>query len=118
LGCHHQGVIRVDPQFLGDLLVGEVQAHEVEAHDPDPERLVVAGEDRVDQVVEPLAAAVALIALALGLGVVMPFLGDLGGPAPRAPHAVGPAHRPHGLEALGVVDQGLTVDHRRASRGA
>jgi hypothetical protein len=28
---HHLGVIGIDPQLLGDLLVGEVQAHEVEA---------------------------------------------------------------------------------------
>ena len=38
--------------------------------DPDPQRLVVAGEDRAGQVVEPLAAAVALVALPLRLGVV------------------------------------------------
>ena len=40
------------------------------------------------------------------------------GYTPGAPHAIRPAHRPDGLEALGVVDQGLEVDHRRASRGS
>jgi hypothetical protein len=60
-GGHPPGVIRVEVEFLGDLLVGEVQPHEVQAQDPDPQRLVVAGEDRPGQVVEPAAAAVALI---------------------------------------------------------
>ena len=59
-----------------------------------------------------------LVALPLGLGVVPAVLGDLGGAAPGAPHAVRPAHRPDGLEALGVVDEGLDVDHRRASLGS
>ena len=71
---HHLGVVLVEVQFLGDLLVGEVQAHEVQAQDPDPQRLVVAGEDGVGQVVEAAAAAVALVALPLRLGVVPPVL--------------------------------------------
>ena len=36
VGRHHLGVIRIDAQLLGDLFVGEVQPHEVEAQDPDP----------------------------------------------------------------------------------
>src|SRR3954462_13081569 len=79
---------------------------------------MVSGEDGPGQVIEPLAAAVAVVAPALGLGVVMPVLGDLGGAALGAPHAVGPAHRPDRLEALGVVDEGLDVDHRQASLGS
>ena len=117
LGGHHLGVIGVDVQLLGDLLVGEVQPHEVQAQDPDPQRLMMAGEDRIGQVVEPLTAAVAVVALTFGLGVVPAVLGDPVGATPGAPHAIGPAHRPDGLEALGVVDEGLDVDHRRASLG-
>jgi hypothetical protein len=57
------------------------------------------------------------VPLPLGLGVVVTVPGDLGATAREAPHAVRPAHQPHGLEAFGVVDQGLGVDHRRASPG-
>jgi hypothetical protein len=35
-GGHHLGIVGVDPEFLRDLPVGEVQAHEVQAKDPDP----------------------------------------------------------------------------------
>src|SRR4051794_40825762 len=78
----------------------------------------MAGEDGPTQVIEPLAASPAEIALPHGLGVVVPVLGDHGGAALGARHAVGPAHGPDSLEALGVVDQGLDVDHRRASLGS
>jgi hypothetical protein len=35
---HRLGIIGIDLQLLGDLLVREVQAHEVQAQDPDPKR--------------------------------------------------------------------------------
>jgi hypothetical protein len=73
---------------------------------------MVPGEDGVNQVNELRVAAVTVVALSLRLGVVSAVLCDLGGATPGAPHAVWPAHRPDGLEALGVVDQGLDVDHR------
>jgi len=82
LGGHHLGIVGVDVQFLGDLLVGEIQPHEVQAQHPDPERLMVPGEDGVGQIIEPLVAAVAVVALSFPLGVVPAFLGDLGGATP------------------------------------
>ena len=60
---HDLGVVGVDTQLLGDLLVGEVQPHEVQAQHPDPQRLVMPGEDRPGQVVEPRPAGVAAISL-------------------------------------------------------
>src|SRR5262245_49412799 len=66
--------------------------------------------------VVPLATALAVIPLASGLGTVVPVLDDVDGAAPGTPHAVGPAHRPDRLEALGIVDQGVNVDYQRASR--
>ena len=93
-------------------------AHEVQAQDPDPQRQVMAGEDGIGQVVEPLATAMAVVSLALGLGVVRSVLGDLVGATLDAPHAVGPAHLPERVEALGVVDENLNVDPYRVSQGA
>src|SRR5262249_47523277 len=117
-GGHYLGIVGVDPQLLSDLLVGEVQAHEVQAQDPDLQRLVVPSEYRPGEVVEPLAAAVAAVPLASGPGVVVPVLDDVDGAASGAPHAVGPVHRPDRLEAPSIVDEGLNVDQQRASRGA
>jgi hypothetical protein len=60
----------------------------------------------------------ALVALPVGLGVVPTLLGDGGGAALGASHPLRPPHRPDGLEAFGVVDEGLDVeDHRRGIPG-
>ena len=75
---HRPGVILVDIKLLGNLQPGEVQAHQVEARDPGLQRLVVAGEDRPGEVVEPLATATALVTLSVRLGVVPPVLDHRG----------------------------------------
>ena len=113
LGGHLLGIIGVEVQLLGDLCVGEVQAHEVQAQDPDPQRLMVPGEDGPGQVIEPLPAAVALVALPVELGVIPPVLGHLGTAALGASSPLRPPHGPDGLEALGIVDRGLDVEHHR-----
>ena len=76
---HHLGIIGINPQFLGDLLVRQVQPHEIEAQNPDPQRLMMPGEDRPTEVIEPLAAAVAAITLALGQGIIPPVLDHFAG---------------------------------------
>src|SRR6476660_845759 len=73
---------------------------------------MVIGEDRAGQVVETAAAGVALVTLAMGLGVVPTVLDDLERRAMRASHTVGPTHRADGFQALGVVDEVLDVHHR------
>ena len=73
---------------------------------------MVPREDRPAEVVEPLGTAVASITLALGLGVILSILDHLDGAAFGAIEPTGPTHRPDGLEALGIVDEALEVDHR------
>src|SRR5215210_8160234 len=76
----------------------------------------MAGEDGVGQVVEALATASALIALAMRLGVIPTVLDDRIRGALRAGHAVGPAHLADRLVALGVVEEVLDVHHRSMPR--
>jgi hypothetical protein len=71
---HPLGVIGMEVQLLRDLLVGEVQAHEVEAEGPDLQRWMMAGEDRPGQVVEATGAIAALVALAGRLGIIASLL--------------------------------------------
>jgi len=71
----------------------------------------MAGEDGVGQVVEALAAAPALVALAVRLGVIPAVLDDRIRGAAGAGHAVGPAHVPDRLVALGVVEKVLDIHH-------
>src|SRR5690349_19702439 len=96
-------------QLPGDLPVGEVQAHQVEAEHPDPERPVTAGQDRAAQVVEAGAASRAAVPLPLRLDVIPAVAGDSGAAAMRAADALRPAVLPDQLEAARVVDQGQQV---------
>ena len=108
---HLLDVALVEFELLGDLQAGEVQAHEVGAEDPGAQRLVVAGEDGAGEVVEPPAAGLAEVALAMRLGVVAAVLDDLGGPAVGAVHAAGPTERPDRVVTPGIIDQVAEVDH-------
>jgi hypothetical protein len=63
-------VERADVKFPGDLQSWQVKAHEIQVVDPGPLRLVRAPDDGVGRVVEALAAALALVALAAGPDVI------------------------------------------------
>ena len=76
LGRHHLGVVGVEIQLVADLLIREIQSHEIEAEDPDPQRLVMAGENGPGQVVEVFLTGLALVTLTLGLGGVVTLFGD------------------------------------------
>lgn len=66
---HAVQIILVQVQFLGNLGVGQVQAHEVQTQHPYRQRLVMACQHRAGQVVEAFAARLALIALAMLLRI-------------------------------------------------
>src|SRR4051795_3141302 len=99
-------------EFPGDLPVGEVQPHQVQARHPDPQRPVAPGQHGAGQGVEADPAVVAAVALPVGLGVVPAVAGDPGAAAVRAADALGPAVLPDQLEASRVIDQ-----RRQGSRG-
>src|SRR3954452_11876058 len=64
---HELHVRLAQAQLLGDLPVREVEAHEVQAQNPDPQRLVMAGQDVAGQVVEAGAAGGAAVTLPVRL---------------------------------------------------
>src|SRR5262249_31402194 len=70
LRAHPLGVVRIEIQLAGNLLVGEVQAEEIQAEDPDPQGLMMAGEDGPGQVVEPAGTRLAEVALPGRLNLV------------------------------------------------
>ena len=71
--------------------VGQVQAHEVEAQHPDPQRLMAAGQRRAGEVVEAPGARLATIPLPIGLsfGVPVPDHRVTPQPGQRRPPASG-----------------------------
>ena len=113
---HGLHVTDIEVELAGDLRVRQVQAHEVEAQDPDPQRLMMAGENCVGQVIEARLTGRAAVTLALGLPIVMTMPGHLVTLAYRGNARLrATADR---VKALGLIDQGLKVDqavHRSAS---
>src|SRR4051794_8976873 len=99
-----------ETQFRGDLPVGQVQTHEVEAQHPDPQRLVVPGQHCPAAVVKARRARLAAIPLPMRLRVVMPVPDHRVAAASRATDALWPAVLAHQGEALRVVEQGCEVD--------
>jgi hypothetical protein len=110
---HRLHVIFVQAQFPGDLSVGQVQTHEVEAQDPDPQRLMMASQNRACQVVKPRFTVLAAVALPMALCVIMAVTNDRARRAGRATHTIGPSMLTDQLIALGVIDQSREIDQRR-----
>src|SRR4051812_5375304 len=110
---HGLHVGRAQAQLQGDLPVREVQAHEVEAQHPHPQRLMVSGQRRAGEVVKAPGAGLTAIALPMRLGVVAPVPDYRTAAAAGAAHALGPAMLAHQREAFGVVQQPREVDQFR-----
>src|SRR5215207_5681446 len=88
---HGLHVGRAQAQFQGDLLVREVQAHDVEAQHPHPQRLMVPGQRRAGEVVKAPGAGLTAIALPVRLGVVTPVADHREAVTPGTAYALGPA---------------------------
>ena len=97
---------------MADLFIREIQPQEIEAENPDPQRLVMAGENGPGQVIEVFLTGLALIALALRLGRIVALFGDRNRVAMGTGYTLGPSQLADGLEALQVVDEVLDLDHR------
>ena len=98
-------------EFFSNLVVRQVQPHEIQAQYPHPQGLVMTSEDRVRQIVEASLTGLAQIALTLGLGIVVPLLDHLRTVTSWTKDTVWPTQGTDGRKAFGVVDEGLNVYH-------
>ena len=108
---HRLDVVSIHVEFLGDLQTRQIQTHKVEANDPSLQGLMMTCEDGSSEIVKPFLATVAEVALAIGLSVVTAVLDNSIARAIRTNDDIRPSHVADGLEALGVVDEVLDVDH-------
>ena len=111
-GLHHPlpklpgqllGIIFVDSQFMGDLAIAQIQPHQVQPGNPDPQWLVMARKHRSSQVVKLLLTCQTAISLSGTLTLVPALFGDLVHVAVRTPHPFWPAVGPDDLKTLVVV---------------
>src|SRR6476659_8868046 len=106
-----------EAQFLSDLPVGEVEAHEVEAQHPDPQRLMMPGQHSAGEIIKATRTGLAPIPLPVRLRVVAAVAHHGGTAATGAAHALRPAMLPHQGEALGIVDQRGKIDQAQYRHG-
>jgi hypothetical protein len=105
LGGHLLNVTTIDIQLLCDLLIGEVQSHEVQTQDPDFEGLMMSCEDGFSEIIESLPARFAFIALPIGLCIIEASFDDVPGITERALSLLRPAKLTYGIIALGIINQ-------------
>jgi len=114
---HRMDVVFIQVQFPGDLQIGEVQSHEIQTQDPDPQRLMMAGQDRPGQIIEATAAAFATVALAVGLFLIVAIADHRMARTARTLDAVGPTMLTDQIVALRVINERGEVDQLRDSHG-
>jgi hypothetical protein len=110
-------VVFIQTQFSGDLEIGEVQSHEIQAQDPDPQRLMMAGQDCPAQVIEATTASFATVALTVVLSIIVAIANHRMARTARTFDAVGPTILTDQLKALPVVNKGGEVDQLWDSHG-
>src|ERR1700747_3491674 len=103
-------ITAVQRQFLRNLLIRDIQAHEIETQHPDFQRLMMARKNGVGQIIKAGIAVVALIALACRFRVIEAALDDLGGLTRWTRNTVWPAQLADGLIALHIINETLDID--------
>jgi hypothetical protein len=111
LGRHPLDVILIQTQFLADLMVGEIQAHEVQTQNPDLQRLVMPGQDGSRQIVEIAVTDRAAVFLPGGLARIATLFRYGCGGAVGAMHTFRPTQFADLGVTLGIVQQVLKMDH-------
>ena len=106
---HVVDVIVVQAQLLGDLLVRQVQPHEIQTQDPDPKRLMVSGQNSTGQVIEPRPAVLAPVALPMPLGLIMAMADHRGTGTGGEANSVRPSMVPDQLIALSIKEVRLII---------
>ncbi len=95
----------IEIEFLGNLVIREVEPHEIQAQYPHPKGLMMTGKDRVRQIVKASLAGLTQVALTLGLGVVASLFSHRKALTTWTTDTVWPAEGADGLKTLGGVDE-------------
>jgi hypothetical protein len=116
LFCHLLHIILIQTQFLGDLLVRQIQSHQVQAQHPYLQRLMVGRQHRRSQIIEVPLATRAVILLTRRLRPIETLFANRLRVAMRTGHALGPPQFSDRFIALRIVKQVLELYHGVISR--
>ena len=103
-------ITAIHVQFVGNLVIRYIQAHEIETQYPDFQRLMMSRKNRVGQIIKAGVTVGTLIALTGGFRVIKTALDDLCGLTSWAHDAIWPAQLADSLITLNIIDQIRDID--------
>jgi hypothetical protein len=104
----------VQAQFLCNQQVAQIETHQVQAQNPDFQRLMMAFKDTFSQVIKPLGAGVTVIPLSLFLSSVLASFRHLSRPTLGTVYTGRPPQVAYFDIASFIIDQVLDLEHRLA----
>ena len=113
LSGHLLHITAIERQCLPNLLVRQVESHEIQTQDPDFQRLMMARKDGVGQIIKALVTIVTLVALTRGFRVIKAALDDVLRLTRGAGDTIWPASCAYRLITLHIIDQIRDVDLHR-----
>ena len=109
LSSHLMDIASVKVQLFGNLIVGQIQSHEIEAQYPNFEGLMMSGKNGSCEIIKAFSAIFAFIALPGGVLIVVTFFDCAYGITKRALTPFWPTKFANSLIALHIIYQGLYV---------
>jgi hypothetical protein len=98
-------ISRLAIEFLGNVLVRQVEPHEIQASSPHPQGLMLTGKDRVRHIVEASLTGRPQVTLTLRRGSISALFGDCRAATSWTLDTVRPAEGTDGLNTFGVVNE-------------
>ena len=105
-------ITAIQGQFVGNLLIRQIQSHEVQTQYPHFQRLMMSGKNSVRQIIKASVTVMTLITLTGGFGIIKALLDDLYGHTRGTRDALWPAELADGLITLHIIDETLDIDLR------
>jgi len=102
LAGHLVDIIFVQAQLVGNLLIGQVQAHKVQTQDPNSQRLVMTGKNSLAQIIEGIIAILTQVSLAVRLPKTT--LVDMSRAAMGTPNPIRPSQFTHNLITFSFIN--------------
>ena len=96
-------------QLFGNLVVGQIQPHEIKAQYPHFEGLVMSGKNGPGEIIEAFPALFAFIALFGGFPIIVTFFDCVYGITKRTLTYFWPTQLANGFIALYIIYQGLDI---------
>jgi hypothetical protein len=111
LAGHLLHIVYIQVQFLGDLAIGQIEPHEIQAQNPRLQWLMMPFENRTGQVIEIPATGFTAIPLSFRLGFVPTVFDHRIGITAHTPNALGPAQFTNRLKTFGRIDDGSDMEY-------